>query len=254
MDSGHDDAAHGAFLAGLLPWPAGGGKYGRRADPATGAGLGVDPAPWRQPAPVGRSLFDQLFAVSAKRQSAHRLPFPFERLLARSMPNWPARSGQRPAPANRRVLIPLGRSLQRTAAAPDYFRLPARGGRGRRPPAPGSPYCSRTGCTSATRKNRRARSHQLQRGRRPLRVPAGQGLPGRRQPQVFYANRTLCFACHQNGAPIFSRALWDETNANPQAPRCSLARADASTALPRRRGVDIPYAIDNATERANGFA
>jgi hypothetical protein len=74
------------------------------------------------------------------------------------------------------------------------------------------------------------------------------------RPQVVYANRTLCFACHQNGAPIFSRALWDETNANPQTAALLAASGQHFYGIPAERGVDIPYAIDNATERANGFA
>jgi hypothetical protein len=50
------------------------------------------------------------------------------------------------------------------------------------------------------------------------------------RPQVFYANRNICYACHQNGAPIFSRALWDETNANPAIAARLTARGAASTA------------------------
>ena len=74
------------------------------------------------------------------------------------------------------------------------------------------------------------------------------------RPQVVYANRTLCFACHQNGAPIFSRALWDETNANPQTAALLAASGHHFYGIPAERGVDIPYAVDNATERANTFA
>src|SRR3546814_1912008 len=35
-------------------------------------------------------------------------------------------------------------------------------------------------------------------------------------PRVSCARRELCAACHQNLAPIFSRPLWAETNANPR--------------------------------------
>src|SRR3546814_8027640 len=35
-------------------------------------------------------------------------------------------------------------------------------------------------------------------------------------PRVSYARRELCAACPQNLAPIFSRPLWAETNANPR--------------------------------------
>ena len=74
------------------------------------------------------------------------------------------------------------------------------------------------------------------------------------KPRVIYANRTLCFACHQNGSPIFSRALWDETNANPQVAALLLASGRRFYGIAPERGIDIPYAIDNATERANCFA
>jgi hypothetical protein len=69
----------------------------------------------------------------------------------------------------------------------------------------------------------------------------------------------VCTACHQNHAPIFSRQVWDETNANPRV-AAALARADGSAAGPSRttvhgvpiqRGVDVPNAIDDATDRAN---
>jgi hypothetical protein len=70
-------------------------------------------------------------------------------------------------------------------------------------------------------------------------------------PQVLYASRDVCTACHQNHAPIFSRPVWDETNANPGiATRLSAAR-NGFHGIPVHRGVDIPNAIDDATDRAN---
>ena len=51
-------------------------------------------------------------------------------------------------------------------------------------------------------------------------------------PQVFYARRSLCLACHQNAAPIFARPLWDETPANPAI--AARLKADAARFLRRQ--------------------
>jgi hypothetical protein len=68
---------------------------------------------------------------------------------------------------------------------------------------------------------------------------------------VHYAHRTVCTACHQNGAPIFSRQQWDETNANPRLRARLAAHGAAPYGVSVARGVDEPYAIDNASDRAN---
>jgi hypothetical protein len=71
------------------------------------------------------------------------------------------------------TLIPLGRSLQREAGAPDFFRLPrvvaaADGDQQSRPCTTEGPAVSRL-----SRKGRGDRGHQLQRCRRPLRISGG---------------------------------------------------------------------------------
>jgi mono/diheme cytochrome c family protein len=72
-------------------------------------------------------------------------------------------------------------------------------------------------------------------------------------PQIFYARRSLCLACHQNAAPIFARPLWDETPANPAiAARLKTARRDFYQV--KLTGTDIAYFIDAATDRANLFS
>ncbi len=74
---------------------------------------------------------------------------------------------------------------------------------------------------------------------------------GRDVRRSSYANRNVCIACHQNHAPIFSRPVWDETNANPKiAARLSAGRPNFY-GIPVQRGVDIPNAIDDAIDRAN---
>ncbi|HRC59964.1 MAG TPA: hypothetical protein PLD53_03305, partial [Candidatus Propionivibrio aalborgensis] len=89
----------------------------------------VDPAmPGENLPPSGRSLFDRLFAAREKGVEGHEtagydIPFPFTKLLTRLDTQLKRDPNSLLYPA-KRVLIPLGRSLQRTAAAPDYFLFP----------------------------------------------------------------------------------------------------------------------------------
>ncbi len=215
----------------------------------------VDPAvPGVNLPSVGRSLFDQMFAVQRGGQAEIELPFPFEALLAR-LDAQLQRDPESALPPVKSVLIPLGRSLQRTAAAPDYFAYPrvvvAIDGA---PAVPGAPllkdrlylgYQEKSAVLEVISYNEAAGRFEFQ---------LVKDYRAGSKPRVVYAPRTLCFACHQNGSPIFSRALWDETNANPQVATLLLANRRRFYGIPVERGVDIPYAIDNATERANGFA
>jgi hypothetical protein len=215
----------------------------------------VDPAlPGENLPGVGRSLFDRLFAVQRGEQAEIELPFPFEALLAR-LDAQLQREPASPLPPAKRVLIPLGRSLQRTAAAPDYFAYPrVVVAVDASPAAFGAPllkdrlylgYQEKSAVLEVISYNEAA-------GRFEFQLVKDYRAGGK--PKVVYAPRTLCFACHQNGAPIFSRALWDETNANPQVAALLLASGRRFYGIPVERGVDVPYAIDNASERANGFA
>ncbi|MBK7423405.1 MAG: hypothetical protein IPJ48_10080 [Propionivibrio sp.] len=215
----------------------------------------VDPAvPGENLPESGRSQFDRLFATEHRGKVDYELPFPFAALLARI----DSQFGRDPAsslPPAKRVLIPLGRSLQRTAAAPDYFAFPRVVVVADSPPAsPSAPllkdrlyigYQEKSDVLEVISYNEDAGRFEFQ---------LVKNYRAGATPHVVYANRSLCFACHQNGAPIFSRALWDETNANPQVAALLLARGKHFYGIPPERGVDVPYAIDIATRRANGFA
>ena len=72
--------------------------------------------------------------------------------------------------------------------------------------------------------------------------------------QVRYANRAVCIACHQNAAPLFSRQVWDETNANPRIAALLRKQKRAFYGIDPERGVDVPNAIDDATDRANLYS
>jgi cytochrome c553 len=198
----------------------------------------VDPGqPGPDLPPAGRSLFDFI--------AADGVPFPFEALVRKVE----QRAGcARPEACTRAVLIPLGRSLQRTAGAPDFFAHPravvAVTGEG------GGPiyakdrlylgYQERSGIVEVVSYNEQAGRFEFQIVR-DYRAGA--------KPTVVYAARAVCTACHQNQAPLFSRPVWDETNANPAVAE-KLGR-ERIHGIDVRRGVDIPNAIDDATDRAN---
>jgi hypothetical protein len=197
----------------------------------------IDPAvPGSTLPPAGRSLFDFVAAAG--------VPFPFEALV-RKVEADAGCTGQCVKP----VLIPLGRS-QRAAAAPEFFTFPrvvvAVTGEGVGPMLARDRiylgYQEQANLVEVISYNEAAARFEFQ----LVRDYRAGGTP-----QVVYANRDVCTACHQNHAPIFSRPVWDETNANPKiAARLSAARK-SYYGIPVHRGVDIPNAIDDATDRAN---
>src|SRR3546814_3738305 len=71
--------------------------------------------------PAGRSLFDFVATHEQDGERVYDIPFPFEALLKRINARAGCDSGN---DCLRVVLIPLGRSLQRLAAAPDFFAHP----------------------------------------------------------------------------------------------------------------------------------
>ena len=215
----------------------------------------VDPGnPGPDLPPVGRSLFD-LLTIRDGRQP---VPFPFERLLDRVAAGLDDRDAYLGLPL-KPVLIPLGRSLQRAAAAPDFFAsprvvvavdAPTSTGRGGNIPLLLQDrlyigYMPVADVLEIVSYNEAAARFEFQ-----LVTDYREGG----DPQVVYARRVVCIACHQNHAPIFARPLWDETNANGDIAEALHAVSPGFFGIPARQGVDVAYAIDNATDRANGFA
>ena len=233
------------------------------ASPATSSAAGqsavwtVDPAGFEQNLPrTGRSLFDFLMLRKRGAESVYDVPYPFSALLrkieARLKRDESGGSGLK------RVLIPLGRSLQRSAAEPEFFPYPrvvvaAVAEPGEEPGQAGPLLKDRLYLgfqeKSATLE---VISYNEAAGRFEFQVVRNYARGVR--PQVSYANRAMCTSCHQNSAPIFPRQLWDETNANPAIASLLAAERRDFYGYPPQRGVDIPYAIDNATDRANLFA
>lgn len=198
--------------------------------------------------PRGRSLFDYLHGASET-----PVPFPFTALLTRIRARL-----QLPVTAPEpyaAVLIPVGRSLQRHAAAPHYFRFPR---------VVVAVLGESAALTAPLLKDRLYLGYQEQTG--VLEVISYNEAMGRFEfqivkdyrpgatPRVYYAKRAICTACHQNQAPIFARPLWRETNANPAVAARLLAERRDFYGIAVQRGVDIPNAIDDATQRANRFA
>lgn len=189
-----------------------------------------DPGPNLPPA--GRSLFDHLFAREG-------VPFPFPALLARV----------EELASLKKVLIPLGRSLQRNAADPEFFRYP------RAVVAVDSDgflkdrlylgYHEKAAVLEVISYNEAAGRFEFQ-----LVLDYRPGGAAR----LVYANRAVCTACHQGGGPLFSRPIWDETNANPEIARLLAAEKRDFYGFPIAQGVDVPAAIDAATDRANRIA
>ncbi len=82
-----------------------------------------DPAePGPDQPPEGRSLFDRLFAAERDGAAVTDVPYPFAALRQRLLEHLGPGAEQNQVLAQ--VLIPLGRALQRNAAAPDYFASP----------------------------------------------------------------------------------------------------------------------------------
>ncbi len=232
------------LLAAAVPLCAG-AQAPRGDDPAVWI---VDPkVPGADVPPAGRSLFDHLFVAETADGNRHRLPFPFSSLLRAVR--------QRLEPGGtplRSVLIPLGRSLQRSAAAPDYFRFPrvvvAVTGMPRDAAQPLLKdrlylgYQEKAGVLEVISYNEAAARFEFQ---------VVKDYRAGATPKVFYARRAVCVACHQNGAPLFARPLWDETNANAAVAERLSAMATRFHGVPVRAGIEDPYAIDSATDRAN---
>ena len=194
--------------------------------------------------PVGRSRFDQLVGSAP-------VPYPFSRLVKTINRQMQPDAGG--LPPLKVTLVPLGRSLQREAGAPDFFRFPrvvaAADGDNRPGYAPLKDrlflgYHEKGEVVEVISYNDVAGRFEFQVVR-----DYRQG----KTPQVFYARRSLCLACHQNAAPIFARPLWDETPANPEIAR-RLRETQRNFYKVKLTGTDIAYFIDAATDRANLFS
>jgi len=196
---------------------------------------------------AGASLFD---LITTDAQGRRQIPFPFERLLARIEA---AAGCSERAPCTRSVLIPLGRSLQRAAASPEFFAHPrivtaaVAAGRG--------PFMLRDRLYLGYQEKAdqiEVISYNETLARFEFQLVKNYG--GATAPEVVYAARTMCIACHQNQAPIFSRQVWLETNANPVVAAKLGHQQAAFHGVAARASTDTANSIDDATDRSNRLA
>jgi len=216
---------------------------------AHGVRWAVNPArPGPDRPPLGRSLFDRVFANGT---GGYQVPFPFSRVLDTLERAIGVPVGSRAGLAT--ALIPIGRSLQRSAAAPDFFRFPrlvvaVDGEPAERPRAHFLKdrmflgYHEKAEVIEVISYNEQAARFEYQ---------VVDNYAPDTAPRVRYANRTLCVSCHQNQAPIFSRAAWDETNANRHTARRLLEQRARFYGVTVRSGGAPAARLDNATDRAN---
>ena len=206
--------------------------------------LGPD-TPGQQLPAAGRSLFDELFATGA----GYDVPYPFELLLDAL--------NARIAPARAHTaLIPLGRSLQRYAADPDYFASPR--------------LVVAIDADGVAAIDAPLMRDRLFLGYQPaaeaIEVISYNEVAGRFEfqeitdygaglvPQIGYAARDICVPCHQGHGPIFSRPLWSETNADLAVAEKLAALGASYHGAPVREGVDALDDFDLSTDRANRIA
>jgi len=215
----------------------------------------IDPSsPGDNLPPVGRSLFDHLMTVQRNGTWVYELPTSFVQLRQR-IESQLQRDPAATMPGLKQVLVPLGRSLQRMAAAPDFFISPRIVLAVDEGPAavPGKAvmllkdrlylgYQSRSNVLEVISYNEAAGRFEFQ--------LLKDFRPGG-TPKLVYASRQVCMSCHQNGGPLFSRPTWDETNANPKVAALLDASSREFQGIATNRGVDVPNAIDDATDRAN---
>ncbi len=188
--------------------------------------------------PTGASLLTQLFPDG--------LPYPFEAALDRLR--------TLAGPENvQTALIPLGRSLQRYAADPDYFASPRLvvAVTGDRAAGPGRPAARRPPLPRLPARRRGHRGDQLQRRRRPLRVPGDRRLHRRRTrppsnpPNA--ASASPATRARARSSPARSGARPTPT---PPSPPASPPSARPSTARPSTRPSTPSTRLDAATDRA----
>jgi hypothetical protein len=222
------------------------------ADYAAWAADPVSPGP--DLPPRGRSLFDHLVAVREAGTTRLDVPFPFSRLVERIQATLSAQQGYNGG--TRQVMIPMGRSLQRTATAPDFFRFPrivfAVTGEASADREEGAMllkdrlyigYVEKTAMLEVVSYNEAAGRFEFQ--------LVKDYRPGG-TPRIQYANRAVCVSCHQNHAPIFAGAIWSETSANGRiAEQLRAHRKDFDQSA--IANIDFPDDIEKAAVRGNAL-
>jgi hypothetical protein len=80
------------------------------------------------------------------------------------------------------------------------------------------------------------------------------GYAADRRREIRQAERRVCLACHQGHAPIFTRPLWSETNANPAVADRLAALGEVFHGAPVRQSIDALARFNASTDRAARIA
>ena len=206
-----------------------------------------------------KSLFDRLFAQRRHGVITYDVPFPFAALTQRIASRLATEEKNVQSPLQ--ILIPLGRSLQRYVAKPEYFKYPrvivaVDGEPATGPNQAGILLRDRLYLGYQEKANViEVISYNPNAGRFEFQVVRDYG-PGL-NPTVSYANRALCTACHQNQGPIWSEPPWEETNVNPRIGKLLQEQSRNFHGVPPSlafQGTNIALRIASSIERANLFA
>jgi hypothetical protein len=205
------------------------------------------------------SLFDLLFGRRENGAITYDIPFPFTALTRRIAAHLAVDKGK---PSSLlQVLIPLGRSLQRYAAEPEYFRYPrvivaVDGKPAMTPGHTGILLNDRLYLGYQEKANAiEVISYNEKAGRFEFQV-VHDYAPGL-SPTVSYASRRLCMGCHQNGGPIWSEPPWEESNNNPRIVSLLQEQGRSFHGVPVNlafQGAGTAFRIAASIERANLFA
>ena len=167
---------------------------------------------------IGHSLFDTVFSSHTNGKWQYDVPFPFDRLLEKlgthvDLPD--SKSSNLKS-----VLIPSGRSLVRNAAAPEFFKFPRIVvAVDTQPPVIDNEFALLLKDRLYIAYQEKANALEVisyNEGAQRFEFQIVKNYTENANPEVVYANRSLCLSCHQNHAPIFANAPWDETNFNEQ--------------------------------------
>ncbi len=204
----------------------------------------------------GRSVFDTLFLKTKQGQTEYDIPFPFskvidvlERQLGMSINN--------DANTAKTALVPLGRCINRYAAAPDFFKYPRivvaidsehyGSGKWEKPFIKDQIFLGYQEKANAIE----VISYNQEEGQFDFQLVSNYSAGN--TPSVKKIKDDRCASCHQNNGPIFPRSNWDETELNDQIFRLiGEAQYGLGYESSRSTGSGAP-SIDQATNRANMF-
>ncbi len=200
---------------------------------------------------VGRSLFDHLMFEPGR---GFEIPFPISALFKKIetktgiLPDLTGKSSIKTA------LIPVGRSLQRYAADPNFFKYPRAIFAFTKAPAntAKSVFNVRDRLYIAYQEKAEALeviSYNEQAGRFEFQIISD--YASGRKPILEYAERSVCISCHQNHAPIFATAPWDESGTNRIVAKRMAVGGKNRYAVPVKSSFDVTDQLDQSTDRAN---